>query len=512
MIRRKTALRFHLSPSAPEIMSASFRQDRGIYWLLVFMLVFAPLFRAGNLPLPLLVLELVALLLLLLLFLHPQKPGQLKTGYLGWAAALFLLPVLGLLALPMDVLLSLPGRDFLQPVYEASGLSTTQWRSLSLVPHNTEVALWALLPPIAVFMAVCSLPRQQTMKLVYLMLGMAVFQSVLSLMQYGGGLGGALYLPNEYGMQATAGTYLNKDHLAGFLEMAFPVALALLAATVGQSRGPGPRTSRWRQRMSFLSTLKGHQATLFALVGLIVLLALVFTRSRSGIALAMVGLFLVMIVFARRLGGSNVYGTYGTLLAVIMVLTAEIGLAPILDRFSRDGMEDLRWEIYSSTLRGIMDNFPIGAGAGSYPEIYPHYQPSGLDAFVNHAHNDYLEWLFDGGIAALLLILSGLFIYARGWFAVWMKGRWRTFRYVQVGAGIGLLLLILHSLIDFNLHKPANAIWFAFLLGLFLHENNEEQEISEKTRKRVRTKRLNTPVVPVPAVRKPRSRVVMKDW
>ncbi len=493
-------------------MSDTSRQDRSIYWLLLFMLFFAPLFRAGNLPLPLLILELTALAVAMLLFLRPENLSSLKTGYLVLVAAVFMLPVSGLLALPMDMLLALPGRDFLQQVYQAAGLSLEQWRSVSLVPHATEGALWSLLPPIVVFMAVSSLSRDQVMKAVYLMLGMAVFQSVLSLMQYGGGMGDMLYVPNEYGIKAAAGTYLNKDHLAGFLEMVFPVALALLAATVGQHRFDRLPGSGWRRRVSFLHTLKGHQATLYAMTGVLVLLALVFTRSRAGIALAMIGLLLVLIAFGRRLGGSNVYGTYGTLLAVIMVLTAEIGLAPILDRFSQDPMEDMRWQIYESSLKGALDNFPLGSGAGTYPDIYPSYQPAGLDAFVNHAHNDYLEWIFEGGVFSLILILAGLYLYVRGWKAVWLKGRWRTFRYVQVGAGIGLLLILLHTLVDFNLHKPANAIWFAFLLGLFLRENTEEQELREKTRRHVRTRRMKTPVLPVPAVNKPRNEVSMNDW
>ncbi len=488
------------------------RQDRSIYWLLLFILAFAPLFRAGNLPLPLLVLELAALVVVMMLFMRPERLALVRTSHLALASAIFMLPVLGLLIFPLDFLLSFPGRGFLQQVYQAAGLSLEQWRSVSLVPHDTEAALWALLPPIAVFLAVSSMSRNRVMKLVYLMLGMAVFQSVLSLMQYGGGMGEVLYISNEWGIHAAAGTYLNKDHLAGFLEMVFPVALALLAATVGLHRFDSPRTGRWRRRVSFLHTLKGHQATIYALTGVLVLLALVFTRSRAGIALSMIGLFLVLIAFARRLGGTNVYGTYGTLLAVIMVLTVEIGLAPILDRFSMDPMEDKRWEIYGSSLRGALDNFPVGSGAGTYPHIYPAYQPGRLDAFVNHAHNDYLEWVFDGGIIALILILAGLYVFFRGWMTVWIKGRWRTFRYVQVGAGIGLFLMLLHSLVDFNLHKPANAIWFAFLLGVFLRENTEEQEIREKARKRVRTRRMKTPVVPVPVVRKPRDQVSMNDW
>jgi len=72
--------------------------------------------------------------------------------------------------------------------------------------------------------------------------------------------------------------------------------------------------------------------------------------------------------------------------------------------------------------------------------------------------------------------------------------------------------MLLHSLVDFSLHKPANAIWFAFLLGVFLRENTEEEEIREKARKRVRTKRMKKPVVPVPVVRKPRDQVSMNDW
>ncbi|BAO43671.1 O-antigen ligase family protein [Thiolapillus brandeum] len=489
----------------------SFREN-SIFWLLVFMFCFAPLFRAGNLPLPLMVLELAALIVLLKLFLQPERMAPVKTGHLAMVAVIFLLPVLALVALPVDTLQSLPGRAFLGDLYRLLGLAPGQsWHSISLVPNDTEAALWALLPPLAVFMAVTILPRNRVMKLVYLMLAMAVFQSVLSLMQFGGGIK-ALYIPNEYDAHLAAGTYLNKDHLAGFLEMVFPVTLALLAATVGQHRFDGGHGSRWRKRLSFFNTLKGHQAMLYAVAGILVLLALVFTRSRAGIALTMMGLFLVLITFARRLGGRNVYGTYGTLLAVILVLTAEIGLAPILDRFSQDPMEDMRWEIYQSSLTGALDNFPLGSGPGTYPDIYPRYQPHDLDAFVNHAHSDYLEWIFDGGIVALLLILVGLTIYARGWSRVWIKGRWRNFRYVQAGAGIGLFLLILHSLLDFNLHKPANAIWFAFLLAVFLRENHEEQEIKAKAHKRVRTKRMSEPVLPMPVVRKPRNDVPMKDW
>lgn len=75
------------------------------------------------------------------------------------------------------------------------------------------------------------------------------------------------------------------DHLAGFQEMVFPAGSVLLGANVRQKMGDAVASFPWRQSPSFLGMLKGHQTTVFALVG-IVLLALMVARSMSGIALA----------------------------------------------------------------------------------------------------------------------------------------------------------------------------------------------------------------------------------
>ncbi len=485
---------------------------QGIFWLVVLILLFAPLFRAGNLPLPLLLLELISLCILVLMLMRPSELLRLTVMQLVMLGGMVVLPVLMLIPVPAASWQQLPGREAFSEIYRAIGMSGEQaWRAITLAPYKTEGALWALLPPLVVFAAVINQPQQNILKLIYVALGMAVFQSVLSLMQYGGGGASSLYLPNEYGIKAAAGTYLNRDHLAGLLEMLFPVALALLAATVGQHRfdsAQGP----WRKRLSFLATAKGHQASIYAVIGVLIILCLVFTRSRVGIVLTMLGLFLALLVFARRLGGGNVYGTYGTVIAVIVVLTVEIGLAPILDRFSMDPVEDFRWSIYATSMQGALEFFPVGAGPGTYPEVYPHFQPVGIDAFVNHAHNDYLEWIFDSGVLALLLVLVGLGLYALGWRRLWIKGRWRTFRYVQAGAGIGVFLLILHSFVDFNLHKPANAIYFAFLLAVFLKENTEEMMLKERSGRKTGARGMQVPATSTPVIRQSRNGVSLDDW
>ena len=89
--------------------------------------------------------------------------------------------------------------------------------------------------------------------------------------------------------------------------------------------------------------------------------------------------------------------------------------------------------------------------------------------FVNHAHNDVLEFVFEGGILAATLLILFLLSYIRQWWRIWPRGDWHRSHYLQIAAGVSILLMMLHSLVDFNLHTPANMIYFAFVMGLFFH-------------------------------------------
>ncbi len=144
---------------------------------------------------------------------------------------------------------------------------------------------------------------------------------------------------------------------------------------------------------------------------------------------------------------------------------------------------------------------PSAAAPGNYPDVFPAFQPLELGRwFINHAHNDYLEWLFEGGLLAAGLILLLLVLYARQWGRVWSKGAWSRARFVQVASGIGILLLLLHSLVDFNLHMPGNIVYFAFLAGLFFAD--PEAEVRPARRRKRRTPDLDqTSAVPVSAAK-----------
>jgi O-antigen ligase len=188
--------------------------------------------------------------------------------------------------------------------------------------------------------------------------------------------------------------------------------------------------------------------------------------------LAMVVIFLAALAFSFRIGGKNTYGLIGIFGAVAAFLALEIGMVPIINRFVlEDPMRDLRWVFFDDTISAIAHFFPFGSGAGTFVHVFPKFQSMAFSGiYVNNAHNDYLEWLMEGGLIALALIIAFAVFYFKQWFKLLREKDWKTTQFIQVGAGIGVFAMMLHSFLDFNLHIPANQVYFAFLAGLFFVE------------------------------------------
>lgn len=432
----------------------------------MLLLCFAPLIQGGNRPLALLVLETLSCLLLIGVFMRWQQVQQLGRPMLLLLTMLLLLPLLQLIPLPFPLWSTLTAQSGFTAALQLAEPGYHQARPVSLSPALTEFAWLALLPSVLVFVYSFSLKTSVLRALVPVFLVIAAFEAVLGLAQYGAGL-------------SSSGTYANRDHLAGMLEMALPLSLALLAASLGSVVSSQRRYYRsWRTKLRAWLYTYCSRSTLYAMLSLGLLLGLIFTRSRSGIVLVMLMVVLCAIAFSSRLGGRNVYGMMGTWVAAGLSLAVLVGLVPVLDRFAyEDPLKDARWTIYSSVLQAVNDYLPLGSGAGTFSQAFQRFHPNELtNVFINHAHNDYLEWVMEGGIVAAVIIIGLLVLYALRWLTLMMQaGAWSTFKFIQVGAGIGLFLILLHSLVDFNLHIPANQIYFAFLAALFFHHAEQEE-------------------------------------
>ncbi len=466
--------------------------DRFTFFLLAAVLVFAPLVKGGNRPLPLLTLELAALGLLgaVALLAHPRlRPflrQRLSGGLLLGLGLLLALPLLQLVPLPFALWQSLPGRELYAEGLAAFG--TTGDTGL------------ALLPPLAVFLVVVCLREGALRKIVYLFIAMATLQAILALVQFGGGAS-TTFRTSLSDIGTGVGTYVNRNHLAGLLAMALPLSLGLLASRIGRGReGLRYRSRNWFRRLA--STLahptRINQTLIFAAVCIAILLGIIFSRSRSGISLAMLGILISAVIYGLRIGGQRSTKLVMLFSVVGLALAVEVGLAPVLTRFSMGGaLEDARWTIFASSGSAVASFFPFGSGLGTFPEVYRRFQPDAISQFVNHAHNDYLEFLFEGGIVAAAVMLVFLFVYFRAWPRLLRLQRWGTLSFMQAGAGIGLAMMALHGLTDYNWRIPANAIYFALMAGVFLHRGEREPDAPPTRQRTVEP----APQLPVPAVR-----------
>lgn len=450
-------------------------------FLLGGILSFAPLIFGGNRPLPLLILETLALALLAGVYMRPGFLQHLNKPFIALLCLMVMLPLLQLLPVPFSFWSMLPASSpYAELMHSANGVPHT-FRSTSLVPALTEYSWFALLPPLAVFLFAIGLSTERLRAAVTIFLVIAALEACLALAQYGAGT-------------MSRGTYASRDHLAGMLEMALPLSLALLAATLGHANEDYAQQSSLRHRvLSWLNTYCNRSA-IYAVLSIGLLLALIFSRSRSGVALAAVVLLLSAVAYSSRLGGRNVYGLMGTVVAAGISLAVAIGLVPVLNRFAlEDPLKDARWTIYASTLHAIQEFMPLGSGIGTFSQAFQRFQPAELSGyFINRAHNDYLEWMMEGGVIAMIIIAGFLLFYVKRWFALLSQsGYWSHFKFIQVGAGIGMLTIILHSLVDFNLHIPANQIYFALLAALFFHRVSETDAVKHQATTRQRLH--NTP-------------------
>jgi O-antigen ligase len=238
------------------------------------------------------------------------------------------------------------------------------------------------------------------------------------------------------------GPYVNRNHFAGFAEILIPVALVPLV--LGKVR---------RERLFLVG--------LFAVVPIV---ALLLSASRGGIvsfAVQMVILFSLLLV--RRL--QSKYMLVGGVLVLCAILAVSwIGVQQVLQRFSNYQTLDVsmgkRASMRHDTWRIFLDHPALGTGLGTLQMVFPPYESSYDAKIVNHTHNDYLEALAETGVPGALCcawFLAVLFIESvKG-----LKDLGGSFgAALNLSGLVGCCGLLVHSLVDFNLHIPANALLF----------------------------------------------------
>ncbi|MBW1775015.1 MAG: O-antigen ligase family protein, partial [Deltaproteobacteria bacterium] len=265
------------------------------------------------------------------------------------------------------------------------------------------------------------------------------------------------------GEGCSRGTYINRNHFAGLMEMLWPVALGVTLAQ-----------GEWEERQGIKAMLSGDRVNTQLLTFLIVTLmvvALLFSRSRAGIVGAFVGM-VALVGILRLASGRFRWGlriTLMALMALVAIYGTKIGFDQIVVRFMQiESGAGSRMELWDQTWNMVSDH-PAGIGLGNYEVVEPVYVDRGPGIRMRHAHNDYLQLLAETGWVGAITLVSGFFLFlARGIRRVkrvgFDVGRFRLM--VAVGALAGLCSMGFHSFFDFNLQVPANQVFFVLLMAL----------------------------------------------
>ena len=130
-----------------------------------------------------------------------------------------------------------------------------------------------------------------------------------------------------------------------------------------------------------------------------------------------------------------------------------------VDRESRD-------EVAQESLVMVEDYLVTGTGAGTYYSSYPQYRSSDVSGFYDHAHNDYVEFLATFGALGTLPLAASVLLAMTVAVRVLLKRRDRLARGAAFAVTMGVVSLLIHSAVDFNLHIPSNALLFVVVLAM----------------------------------------------
>lgn len=237
------------------------------------------------------------------------------------------------------------------------------------------------------------------------------------------------------------GPYVDRDHFAGLMELIVPVGLSMIAFR-------GVR----REQIPFVGVLT-----------LLPVAALFLTASRGGMVAFLFEVAFLLVITRVHHAGRGMVALVGLLLLAV-VFIAWLGAGTILQRVRTSSFGELSANKRISMLKGAWHIFldhPVGGtGLGTLVAIYPKYEMVYDDRIVDHVHDDYAELLAETGIAGGICGVAFLFIVfgtARRRLTEDQSGFSRGIHAAGTVACAGLLV---HSVVDFNLHIPGNALFF----------------------------------------------------
>lgn len=417
---------------------------------LLLIVVFSPLIYGGITPFPSFIIQSIsfsgAALFLVNIFFRRNiaiaKPGIIILGlFIG-------LILLQLLPLPQAVVNVLSWGSFL--AYREFSFVSGWFYRLTVCPDSTVKMLLQVLSYFSVFfLAANTLDNESKIKRVLIVIIITGF--LLSL------YGIFFKLATIASGSNSFSTFVNRNHFAAYLEMIIPLAISLIFIIK-------------RRPIRFILSF-GVLAMFFALF---------LTSSRAGILSLFIAFVALFLLLRRKVNPTKLVVVFCSLLMLSLGILLWSDNNPAVN-YTINKFKILNEPVkaYSGRLVFIKDSlviikdFPfLGTGLGTFGDIYQKYstineKSSSYLVRSDFAHNEPVQLLVETGLLGFVLLSVFLFTIFKSTVVLWRTRR-NTFS-VFLGAGccVSLLAAFLHSLLDFTMHVPANALLFLIILAIF---------------------------------------------
>ncbi len=465
-------------------MPANSRDNAPLYFGLLALLVLAPLPKGGVPPWAW-TLIVAALCLLAAGWLLQWLRGRCEVTpafhHARWALLALLLWCLWiglqLVALPAGLVQSLSPKAHETHALAATalGLPLPAWLTLSLDPHATlDFLLKSVAWSAAFALTLLLVDRPERLELLLKTLvicGMlqALYGSVMVL----SGLEFGFLSKKIYNLGIATGTYVNRNHLAGYLNLCLAAGIGLMIARLG-----GDAAHTWRQRLRSLARLLLGEKARLRIYLIVMVIGLVLTRSRMGNTAFFASTLIVGalgLLLMRGAPRSTMLFLASLVVLDVLIVGTWFGVDQVAQRIQATEVttntenvlptED-RDEVSRAALPYLKDFMMTGSGGGTFYVVFPSYHTDRLNGFYDFAHNDYVQIAAETGVVGLLL--CGTVVLGALWQALraMRLRRNRLMRGTAFGVTMAICWLLIHSSVDFNLQMPATSFTATVMLAL----------------------------------------------
>ena len=420
-----------------------------------------------------------------LMFLRPLAIGLVVYAVLAsWperrgfeAPTLFLLGGIGLvllhlLPLPPGIWHSLPGRELIVETDRELGLEGL-WRPLTLSPSRSLNTLFSFSIPLAAIL-LFQIQNDHNRTIVWpVLLGFAVLSVAVGVLQLLDGPNSPLYLYRVTNDGSMVGIFANRNHNGVFI--GFSVLLVAM--------------SLFRSKIKLGASAR---LILFAIFAGGLGMACLVIGSRAGLIVYAVNLFASVLYIRgsrgsprpaaalktgriRKLPPAIVFGVVGSFVG-LFALALYLGRGEAVTRLKEESvLSDTRYELLPTYLDMLSAYFPIGSGFGSFELAFRIFEPDSFlqPQFLNHAHNDFLQIVIEGGLGALALLAMFLVWFTVKIARIWRETHGRPWSAPWAFAAVMFIISMgIASLVDYPLRVPSLAMAFMFACGQLVRPVN----------------------------------------